>query len=73
MISALNYVDVYTTSRLSNIFLIKDKRKNGRKIEVALEQQWERGNGWSQQTDVPCKANSPLCCCAEGVTANMAA
>lgn len=72
MISALNYVDVYTTRRLSNIFLIKDKL-HGRKIEAALEQQWERGNGWSQQTDVPCKANSPLCCCAEGVTAKMAA
>lgn len=33
-----------------------------KKIEVALVQQWERGNGRSQQTDVPCKATptSPL-------------
>lgn len=53
MISAPNYLDVYTACRLSNIFLIKDKLYE-RKTEVALVQQWERGNGGSQQTDVPC-------------------
>lgn len=56
MISASNYVDVYTACRLSNIFLIKDKLYE-RKIAVALVQQWERGNGGSRQTDVPCKEN----------------
>lgn len=59
MISAPNYVDVYTACRLSNIFLIKDKLYE-RKIEVALVQQWERGNGGSRQTDLPCKAPPPL-------------
>lgn len=59
MISAPNYVNVYTARRLSNIFLIKDKLHE-RKIEVALVQQWERGNGGSQWTDVPCKATPPL-------------
>lgn len=59
MISAPNYVDVYTACRLSNIFLIKDKLYEG-KIEVALAQQWERGNGGSQQTDVSCKAPPPF-------------
>lgn len=58
MISAPNYVDVYSTCRLSNIFLIKDKLYE-RKIEAELVQQWERGNGRSQQTDVPCKAFPP--------------
>lgn len=73
MISAPNYVDVYTACRLSNIFVIKDKLYE-RKIEVTLVQQWERGNGGSQQTDVPCKAIPPLpSCCTERVTAKMAA
>lgn len=58
MISAPNYVDVYSSCRLSNIFLIKDKLYE-RKIEAELVQQWERGNGGSQQTDVPCKATPP--------------
>lgn len=52
MISAPNYLDVYTARRLSNIFLIRDKLFE-RKTEVALVQRWERGNGESQQTDVP--------------------
>ena len=49
MSSAPNYVDVYTTCQLSNIFLIKDKLYE-RKIEVTLVQQWERGNSGSQQS-----------------------
>lgn len=69
MISAPNYVDVYTAHPLSNIFLIKDKLYE-RKIEVALVQQWERGNGGSWQTDVK---QSPPSRCTKGVTAKMAA
>lgn len=71
MISAPNYLDVYTACRLSNIFLIKDKLYE-RKTEVALVQQWERGNGGSQQTDVPCTPPPPPRC-TKGVTAKMAA
>lgn len=70
MNSALNYVDVYTSCQLSNISLIKDKLYDI-KIEVALVQQWERGNGGSLQTDVPCNPPPPLL--TEGVTAKMAA
>lgn len=58
MISAPNYLDVYTARRLSNIFLIKDKLFE-RKTEVALVQRWERGNGESQQTDVPFTSPPP--------------
>lgn len=54
------------------IFLIKDKLYE-RKIEVALVQQWERGNGGPRQTDVPCKAAPPPSFWTEGITAKMAA
>lgn len=62
MISAPNYVDVYISCQLSNKLPIKDKLYE-RKIEASLLQQWERGNGESQQTYVPwnppARANSP--------------
>lgn len=49
MISASNYLDVYTTCQLRKLFLIKDKLYERKTKDI------ERGNGGSQQTDAPCK------------------
>lgn len=76
MISAPNYVDVYVSCQLSNKLPIKDKLYE-RKIEASLLQQWERGNGESQQTDVPWNPCTPPLTrphqSQKGLTAKMAA